>query len=190
MPSGFQQDLNQIQPNFYRVAIDLSGYPTTDTNTNGGVTPNSADSFSTANLPTTLVKGKQRARGNMRFRNIVRRLSSLTDCQILDVTITEANADAQATALAFTVRFERDDFIQASGTAVDGLTAITTKALKVRDEVARGILDATTATSRVYDGDDFSDKQISITVAAPDTASNVWADVTVTLNTDTTLVNA
>ena len=83
MPSGFQQDLNQLQPNFYRVAIDLSGYPTTDTNTNGGVTPNSADSFSTANLPSTLIKGKQRARGNMRFRNIVNRLSSLADCQIL-----------------------------------------------------------------------------------------------------------
>ncbi len=190
MPSGFQQDLNQLQPNFYRVTINTTGYPTTDTNTNGGVTPNSADSFSAANLPTTLIKGKQRARGNMRFNNIVRRLSSLTDCQILDVTVTEANGDAQNTGVAFTVKFEREEFIQTGGTAVDGSTAITTKLLKIRDEVSRGILDATTMNMRVYDGDDLSDKQLSITVAAPDTAANVWADVTIVFQDNITLVNA
>lgn len=189
MPSGFQQDLNQLQPNFYRVAVTMTGYPTTGT-TGGGVTPNSVDSFAAANFPSTLALSQNRARGNMRFNNVVRRLSGLTDCQILDVTITEANADAQATALAFTVKFERDDFIQVGGTAVDGVTAITTKALKVKDEVVRGILDATSATMRVYNPTDISDNQQSISVTAPDTAANVWADVTVTLEADTTLVNA
>lgn len=179
MPSGFQQDLNQLQPNFYRVAIDLSGYPTTDTNTNGGVTPNSADSFSTANLPSTLIKGKQRARGNMRFRNIVNRLSSLADCQILDITIVEANADAQATAIAFTVKFERDTFIA------------DTKATTIQNAVAQGIIDETTANVRVYNGDDLSEGQLSITVASP--VANLAAaltDVTVTLDSDITLTNS
>jgi hypothetical protein len=179
MPSGFQQDQNQLQPNFYRVAIDTTGYPTTDTNTNGGITPNSSDSFSSVNLPTTLAKGKQRARGNMRFRNIVNRLSNLADCQILDITVTEANADAQATAIAFTVRFERDSFI--SGTKAD----------TIKEAVAQGIIDQTTANVRVYDGDDFSDRQMSITVESP--VANLAAaltDVTVTQNTDTTLINS
>jgi hypothetical protein len=73
MPSGFQQNINQLAPGMYRVVLTMTNttyYPTTDSNDNGGVTPNSSDSFSTANLPTTLAKGQARARGNMRFRNI------------------------------------------------------------------------------------------------------------------------
>jgi hypothetical protein len=187
MPSGFQQDSNQLAPAFYRVVLDTSGYPTNAGNDNGGVTPNSSDSFAT--LPTTLAKGQARARGNMRFRNIVNRLSGLADCQILDVEITEADGDAQAEAIAFTVKFDRDEFIQVGGTAVDTSTEITTKILKIKDEVARGILDATTATARVYNGTTKADAQQSITVAAPDTASNVFADVTVSLIDGTELVS-
>lgn len=187
MASGFQQDSNQLQPAMYRVVLDLSGYPTADGNTNGGVTPNSSDSFTV--MPTTLVLGKARARGNMRFRNIVNRLSGLTDAQILDIEITEANGSAQATALSFTVKFERDAFVQTGGTAIDASTEITTKILKIRDAVARGVLDATTANVRVFDGTADVDSQLSITVAAPDTASNVWADVTVTLLDGTELIS-
>lgn len=187
MPSGFQQDLNQLQPNYYRIAIDMTGYPasdgTSDLNTNGAVTPNSADSFST--LPTTNAYGKARARGNMRFRNIVNRLTTLSDCQILDLTITEANADTQATALAFTVKFERNSFIPATGVDVNS-NAITTVEGKIKDEVVRGILDQTSASSRVYTG--VEDSQQLIAVSEPANAVSVTADVTVTLNSDTTLV--
>jgi hypothetical protein len=111
MPSGFRQDTNQLSPTFYRVVwvANTGTYPTADGNTNGAITPNSSDSFATADLPTTLVKGKARARGNMRFNNVVRRLSNLADCQILDIEVgNEANGDAQATSIAFTVRFDRD----------------------------------------------------------------------------------
>lgn len=188
MPSGFQQDLNQLQPTFYRITVDTSGYSTTGT-TGGGITPNSVDSFSTADFPTTLALSQNRSRGNMRFNNIVRRLSGLSDCQILDITITEANADAQATAIAFTVKYERDDFVQTGGTAVDGSTAITTKVLKVRDEVVRGILDETTASMRVFNPVDVSDGQESISVTAPVLAAAAWADVGVTLIDETTLLD-
>jgi hypothetical protein len=91
--------------------------------------------------------------------------------------------------LSFTVKFERDAFVPIGGTAVDTSTAITTKILKIRDEVARGVLDATTATVRVFDGTADVDSQLSITVAAPDTASNVWADVTVSLLDGTELIS-
>ena len=179
MPSGFQQDLNQLQPNFYRVSIDMSGYPTADGTDNGGITPNGADSFTTANLPTTAVKARARARGVMRFENIVRRLTTLADCQILDITITEANADAQATALAFTVKYDRDTFI--SGTKAD----------TIKTAVAQGIIDERNALARVYDPDGDSDTQVYVTITKP--VANLAAaltDVTVTLNTETTLVNA
>lgn len=197
MPSGFQQDLNQLQPNFYRVILDLTGYPTADGNTNGGVTPNTADSFAAANLPTTLAKGKQRARGNIRFNNIVNRLSGLSDCQIIDITITEANADAQATALAFTVKFERDAFIALTG-SMKGATvvgndiegnAMDTVAKAVKDAVVRGILDQVTTNIRVYNGDDMSDNQLKLTVEAPATQANAYADVTVTLQDFSSLID-
>ena len=113
MPSGFVQDSNQLSPAFYRVVIDMTGYPTADGNTNGAVTPTSSDNVGTGvnqitALPTTLAKGQARARGNMRFRNIINRLTGLSDCQILDVEVGgQTDGDSQATSLAFTVKYER-----------------------------------------------------------------------------------
>lgn len=200
MPSGFQQNTNQLAPGLFRVVwvANTGTYPTADGNDNGAVTPNSSDSFSTANLPTTLAKGQARARGNMRFRNIINRLSGLADCQILDVEVGgETNGDAQATSLAFTVKYDRDaglvgavTTLNASATAVDGSTAVTTNAIAIKDQVVRGFRDATVANVRVYDGTAAEDKQLSITVAAPDTVADIWADVTVTLIDGTELVTA
>lgn len=187
MPSGFQQDVNQLQPNFYRVVIDMTGYPTTDTVTAGGVTPNSADSFEIDQLPTSAVTGRNRARGVLRFKRIVHRLSNLTDCQILDVTLVEPNADTQATSLAFTVKYERDQFIPTTGTDILG-GAINSIEGKIKDEVARAILDTIVETARVFDGDMQQENHMLITASAPTTAANVFADVTVVLNSDTTLV--
>ena len=192
MPSGFQQDSNQLSPDFYRVVVDMTSgtyYPTADANTNGGVTPNSADSFSTANLPTTYIKGKARARGNMRFRNIVSRLTGLADCQIIDIEVgAEANGDAQATSLAFTARYDRDAGIPLTGT-YQGATvvgndvagnAMDTVAKAIKDAVTRGIMDATTASARVYNPAANGDGQESITVASPNaTTANIYGTVSV-----------
>lgn len=198
MPSGFQQDSNQLSPNYYRVVwvASTGTYPTADGNDNGAITPNSSDSFSTANLPTTLAKGQARARGNMRFRNVINRITGLADAQILDVEIGgETNGDAQATSLAFTVKYERDEGVVAactglngSATGADGSTAVTTVALAIKDQFVRGFRDATTATVRVFNGTSDTDSQLSITVAAPDTAADIWADTTVQLIDGTELV--
>jgi hypothetical protein len=173
----------------YRAVITMSNatyYPTADGNDNGGVTPNSSDSFAT--LPTTLAKGQARARGNMRFRNVVNRLSGLGDCQIRDITITEANGDAQATSLAFTVAYDRPALIDVSGTAVDGSTAITTTALEIRDAIARGIRDVTVSNVRVYNGTTSEDTQMSITVTTTGaTAAQTSGTVAVTLIDETSL---
>ena len=203
MPSGFQQDSNQLSPALYRIVwvASTGTYATADGNDNGAITPNSADSFTT--LPTTLVKGKARARGNMRFRNVINRLTGLADCQILDIETgiagggPEVAGDNQVTSLAFTVRYERDAGIIAattalngSTTAVDASTTITTVALAVKDQFVRGFRDATTANARVYNGTTGTDNTLSITVAAPDTAADIWADTTVTLIDGTELISA
>ena len=203
MPSGFQQDSNQLAPSLYRIVwVDGVGgatYPTADGDNNGAITPNSSDSFTTANLPTTLAKGQARARGNMRWRNVVNRLSNLADCQILDVEVGgETNGDAQATSVAFTVKYERSagildavkSVIGSPYTGADGSTTITTTALAIKDQVVRGFRDATTASMRVFNGTTDTDNQLSITVAAPDTGANIWADVTVTLIDGTELITA
>ena len=192
MPSGFMNDANQLQAEMYRVVITMSNttyYPTADSNDNGGVTPTSSDSFSTANAPTTLAKGKQRARGNMRFRNVVNRLTGLADCQVRDITITEANADAQATSLAFTVNYERPAFIPVTGTAIDGSTAITTTAIAIQNAVAQGVRDATTAAVRVFDPTVGSgDTQLSLSVTTTGmTATQTFGTVGVTLIDESTL---
>jgi hypothetical protein len=189
MPSGFQNDTNQLQAEMYRATITMSNttfYPTADTDDNGGVTPSASDSFAT--LPTTLAKGKARARGNMRFRNVVNRLTGLGDCQIRDITVTEANGDAQATSLAFTVAYDRPALIDVSGTAVDGSTAITTTALEIRDAIARGIRDVTVANVRVYDGTNAQDTQLTLTVTATGaTGTQTFGTVAVSLIDETSL---
>jgi hypothetical protein len=195
MPSGFQQDSNQLAPGFYRVVLTMTNttyYPTADSDDNGGVTPNSSDSFSTANLPTTLAKGQARARGNMRFRNIVNALSGIADCQILDIELDsdESNGDAQATTLAFTVKYDRDAFIPTSGTDIAG-GSITTKALYLKNEVAKAIRVSTTANARVYDGTTGQDKQLPITVTHTGaTATQTLGTVAVTLIDGTELTTA
>jgi hypothetical protein len=203
MPSGFQQDTNQLSPGLYRVvwAASTGTYATADGNDNGAITPNSADSFAT--LPTTLAYGKARARGNMRFRNVINRLTGLADCQILDIETgisgggPEVAGNNQVTSLAFTVKYDRDAGVVAacttlngSATAVDGATAVTTVALAVKDQFVRGFRDATTANARVYNGTAGTDNMLSITVAAPDTAADIWADTTVTLIDGTELTSA
>lgn len=197
MPSGFQQDSNQLAPGFYRAVITMTNttyYPTTggSENDRGGITPNSSDSFSTANLPTTLAYGQNRARGNMRFRNIVNALTGISDCQILDIEVDsdETNGDSQATTLAFTVKFDRPAFVPSSGTDVAGGN-ITTQAGYIKNEIAKAIRLSTTATVRVYDGTTGADKQLPITVTHTGaTASQTLGTVAVALIDGTELVTA
>ena len=205
MPSGFQQDSNQLSPGLFRVVwIASTGtYPTADGNDNGGLTPNSADSFAT--LPTTLVKAKARARGNLRFRNVVNRLIGLGDCQILDIETgisgggPELVGDDVATSVAFTVKYDRTAGIidaqkalnvQETGAATNVATvAITTLALAIEDAVVRGFRDATTSSTRVVSSVP-TNSQTSITVAAPDTAADILADITVAQIDGTELITA
>lgn len=204
MPSGFVQDSNQLSPAFYRVVINMTGYPVDTGNTGGAVTPTSSDNVGTGvnqitTKPTTLALGTDRARGNMRFRNLVNRLTGIQDCQILDLEVGgQTTGDSQATTLAFTVKYERpQDLLNTIRTSVYGESSsynnadsveITTVLLGLEELVVRGVRDATTANMRVYNGSTKSDSQLPVTVAAPDTATNVLGDVTVVLIDGTELI--
>jgi hypothetical protein len=193
MPSGFQNDANQIQSEMHRVVITMSNttyYPTTGgtATDRGGVTPTAWDAFTTANLPTTLALAQNRARGNLRFQNIVNQVTGLTDMQIRDITITEANGDAQATSLAFTLLIERPDFINVGGTAIDGSTALTTRSLVLKNEIAKAIRVSNTVSMRVLDPVSAEGAQESITVTHTGaTATQTYGTVAVTLIDESTL---
>ena len=217
MPSGFQQNLNQINPNYYRVSLNIADSTADVVLTNrGGVTPTSTDSFGIADYPTTLAKSQERAQGNIRFKNIIQQLSNLADIRIIDVTITEANGDAQAngaSALVFTVVADRDAFIllnwnayqksigdTANGTFIfndvtyiayngsDGATPITTIPLAIKDCIARAWALTYTQAYRVYNPVVEFDSQQPITVTAPEAVGTLFGKTTVTQIDGTTLV--
>ena len=114
MPSGFQQDSNQLQPAFFRVILDMSNTNVFMDNNNeysGNVNPYSWDNFSGSDLPSTLDNALRLARGNIRFQRIIEELCKYSDAQIVDLECT-ANGDAITgnnlpTTLAFTVRYDR-----------------------------------------------------------------------------------
>lgn len=118
MPSGFQQDQNQLTPSYYRVTINMVGdaiwYGTgdeEDVEKMGRISTYAWDNFSGEDLPTTQATANALARGNLRFQYIVEALSNLADCQILDIE-NQANPNGDDMAnneyVYFTVKFDRD----------------------------------------------------------------------------------
>ena len=119
MPSGFQQDQNQLTPSYYRVVITMTGGSATwyaqgaGNGTNEGrISTYAWDNFSGSSLPSTLLKSQALSRGNLRFQSIVEAVENIADCQILDIEESAAaNGDAMADNdhIAFTFKFDRDE---------------------------------------------------------------------------------
>ena len=199
MASGFQQDTNQLAPNFYRVSIDMSGYATTATlTTSGGVEPFDSNGFTTA--PTSNNNSTRRARGNIRWNNVITALSNAADCQILDVTAsnsnaTYTNANTVSDALAFTVKFERDAFVlqTLSGTSftptTGGAITIDSVAKAVRYIIGQAITAGMTRQYRTLSTTQ-DEMQQPVTVTLPDTLGDVYDSVSVSLIQTTTLVTS
>jgi hypothetical protein len=113
MPSGFQQDLNQLQPAFFRVVINMTDtdvYINSGTS-NGAVQPFTWDNFADSDRPITVAAGIKLARGNLRFQRIVEELTKYADAQILDLEALSGTdpvtGNDLANHLAFTVKYER-----------------------------------------------------------------------------------
>ena len=199
MSSGFQQDTNQLQPSFYRVTIDMVStayFPTATTNSaDGGCTPNTWDFFPAGSLPSTATHATARARGNLRFKQVVNQLTGLADCQILDISITEANADVQATGLAFTVKFDRDEFVLPPETIAQGGpyhndaadNPMDTVSKVIANTVAGALYNGTTELMRVYDPVSNQGTEVPVTANAIQTWANLLTKVTVSPISETGL---
>lgn len=199
MPSGFQQDLNQLSPAFYRVVLTLSGGTgayNAAAPANGAVNPYDWNAYQIA--PTTLANGERLARGNIRWQAIIEELTKHADAQILDVEVASADvtdANSLPTGVAFTVKYERDNFVLS---ALNGQTDIggnpvdtTAKAVKhlVVVGIQRGGTTGYSRSYRVYDPSGEEEIQSRITITRPDVNADVYADVAVNLLDGTELVS-
>ena len=200
MASGFQNNQDQLTPNYYRVQIDLTGYNSTATdNASGGVEAWDFTNFATMN--TTADNSRRRARGNVRFNNILNQLQLFANVQILDMTVlTGGNpqeaADDVATGVAFTVGYVQEAYVYGgwqntlgSGTFSDGSTPFPAiddlEAIEVciKEAIVRGITtggsDGYTRRYKTYNPADNNHREEQITVTQPKNPSDVWNDVTV-----------
>ena len=112
MPSGFQQDSNQLQPAFYRVVIDMTNFYDNNSIYGGRVNPFAWDNFEGNALPSTLDNAIKLARGNLRWQRIVDELTKYNDGQIADLEVSVDggafdDADLVPTAIAFTIKYDR-----------------------------------------------------------------------------------
>lgn len=205
MASGFQQDNNQLSPDFYRVVLTLNGGTGTYTAAspaNGAVNPYNWDGYAT--LPSSDANAQRLARGNMRWQAIIEEVSKYADAQILDVEVTSADttdANSIPTAIAFTVKFDRDDFVLGGVTksvtsftpTSGGAVTIDTTAKALRYLVAQGILRGyTSGYARKWNTWSYTNQSgqlESITIQQPDTPADVYDDVAVTVLDGTELTS-
>ena len=194
MPSGFQQDSNQLAPGFYRVVLTMNGGTATWSGAspaNGAVNPFNWDSYATK--PSSDANGQRLARGNMRFQFIIEELTKYADAQIIDIEVTSADttdANSVPTALAFTVKYDRDAFVLPAVQAVatsftpttGGAVTIDTTAKAVRYLTGQALArDAYTKKYNTYNTTAVRGELQSITVNKPDAIADLYDDVAVTL---------
>ena len=199
MPSGFQQDQNQLSPDFYRVVVTLSGGTGSYNSAapaNGAVNPYDWGVFATK--PASNNAAEALARGNIRWQAIIEELTKHSDAQILDLEVASAdnaNANSTPTAVAFTVKYDRDAFVLS---ALNGATDIggnivdtVSKAIKhlVVSGIQRGGTTGYSRLYRVFNAVDQREDHYKVTVQQPDVAANVYADVSVNLIDGTELIS-
>ena len=216
MPIGFTNSgIDARVLKHFRITVNSTNYMTEEGTRGGAVTPNgnfptTNKYFYSTNLTggtsvtraTTDAKALNRERGVMRFEQVVKNLQINSNCEIFDVEIVEANGDAQATNLQFTVAYEDTDSIDLTGTSIDGSTANNSAILRIKELVAQGINcgtaisnDSTVASGSITELRTVfrpaTDDSVvtSVTAQSPDDSGEIFDSITVAQITTTKLVS-
>ena len=200
MPSGFQQSVNQLAPGFYRVVLTMGAGTATwngASPANGAVNPYNWDSYTTK--PSSDANGQRLSRGNMRWQFIIEQVTKYADAQLIDVEVTSGDttdANSVPSSLAFTVRYDRDDFIlpevrseiyaATSGytftPTTGGAVTVDSTPKAVRYLIGQAIArNAYTKKYYTYNATAARGELQSITVNTPDTIADIYDDVAVVL---------
>ena len=216
MPIGFTNSgIDARVLKHFRITVNSTNYMTEEGTRGGGVTPNgnfptTNKYFYSTNLTggksitraTTDAKALNRERGVMRFEQVVKNLQINSNCEIFDIEIVEANGNAQATNLQFTVAYEDTDSIDLTGTSIDGSTANNSAILRIKELVAQGINcgtaisnDSTVASGSltelrtVFRPATTDSVVTSVTAQSPDDSGEIFDSITVAQITTTKLVS-
>ena len=216
MPIGFTNSgIDARVLKHFRITVNSTNYMTEEGTRGGGVTPNgnfptTNKYFYSTNLTggksvtraTTDAKALNRERGVMRFEQVVKNLQINSNCEIFDIEIVEANGNAQATNLQFTVAYEDTDSIDLTGTSIDGSTANNSAILRIKELVAQGINcgtaisnDSTVASGSITELRTVfrpaTDDSVvtSVTAQSPDDSGEIFDSITVAQITTTKLVS-
>ena len=94
-----------ITPKYYRVVIDGTSYDANSAPNDGFIDNTSAIYYDPR--PTTLVTALAKKRANMRYRELVQKLSEeVNPLYIIDIVATDADGDDPATSFEFTVAYQ------------------------------------------------------------------------------------
>lgn len=216
MPIGFTNSgIDARVLKHFRITVNSTNYMTEEGTRGGGVTPNgnfptTNKYFYSTNLTggksitraTTDAKALNRERGVMRFEQVVKNLQINSNCEIFDVEIIEANGNAQAVKLEFTVAYEDTNSIDLTGTSIDGSTANNSAILRIKELVAQGINcgtaisnDSTVASGSltelrtVFRPATTDSVVTSVTAQSPDDSGEIFDSITVAQITTTKLVS-
>ena len=130
---------DQPQGAYFTVSIAQAGFLDTETVNGGRISPCLAGDFTTK--PTTKAQSLLVSRGALRWRNMINVLQVRSNVRVVNI-VTTYGSDAGDTAigtLAFGLVYENPDFVPTTGTALDGSTTTTTKALYIQDKISEAL---------------------------------------------------
>jgi len=130
---------DQPQGAYFTVSIAQAGFLDTETVNGGRISPCLAGDFATK--PTTKAQSLLVSRGALRWRNMINVLQVRSNVRVVNI-VTTYGSDAGDTAigtLAFGLVYENPDFVPTTGTALDGSTTTTTKALYIQDKISEAL---------------------------------------------------
>ena len=142
---------DQPQGAYFTVSIAQAGFLDTETVNGGRISPCVANDFATK--PTTIAQSRLVSRGHLRWRNMINVLQVRSNVRIVNI-VTTYGSDAGDTAigtLAFGLVYENPDFVPTTGTALDGSTTTTTKALYIQDKISEALNATWKEKMTVYD---------------------------------------
>ena len=136
---------------YFTVSIAQAGFLDTETVNGGRISPCLAGDFATK--PTTKAQSLLVSRGALRWRNMINVLQVRSNVRVVNI-VTTYGSDAGDTAigtLAFGLVYGNPDFVPTTGTALDGSTTTTTKALYIQDKISEALNATWKEKMTVYD---------------------------------------
>ena len=136
---------------YFTVSIAQAGFLDTETVNGGRVSPCVASDFATK--PTTKAQSLLVSRGALRWRNMINVLQVRSNVRVVNIVTTYGSdaGDTAITTLAFGLVYENPDWVPTTGTALDGSTTTTTKAMYIADKISEALNTTWKENMSVYD---------------------------------------